>query len=64
MEIPPKLPAKTDDIAYNCGCLLSVLNNLQRSAHDGKLQGASIAERYYGSASTNPSAGEAAEILI
>ena len=56
MEIPPKLPAKTDDIAYNCGCLLSVLNNLQRSAHDGKLQGASIAERYYGSASTNPSA--------
>ncbi len=56
MEIPPKLPAETDDIAYNCGRLLSVLNSLQRSAHDGKLQGASIAERYYGSASTNPSA--------
>ncbi|HRZ36714.1 MAG TPA: type I-C CRISPR-associated protein Cas8c/Csd1 [Candidatus Paceibacterota bacterium] len=56
MQIQAKLPAKTDDTAYNCGCLLSVLNSLQRSAHDGKLQGASIAERYYGSASTNPSA--------
>jgi CRISPR-associated protein Csd1 len=56
MEIPPKLPAKTGDPAYNCGCLLSVLNSLQRSAHNGKLEGATIAERYYGSASTNPSA--------
>jgi CRISPR-associated protein Csd1 len=56
MEIPSKLPAKTEDPAYNCGCLLSVLNSLQRSAHDGKLQGATIAERHYGSASTNPSA--------
>lgn len=56
MEIPQKLPAKNNDPAYNSGRLLSVLNNLQRSAHDGKLQGASIAERYYGSASTNPSA--------
>lgn len=56
MEIPLRLPAQTDDPAYNSGRLLSVLNSLQRSAHDGKLQGSSIAERYYGSASTNPSA--------
>ena len=56
MEIPSNVPAKTDDPAYNSGRLLSVLNSLQRSAHDGKLQGASIAERYYGSASTNPNA--------
>ena len=56
MEIPSDVPAKTDDPAYNSGRLLSVLNSLQRSAHDGKLQGASIAERYYGSASTNPNA--------
>ena len=56
MEIPSNIPAKTDDPAYNSGRLLSVLNSLQRSAHDGKLQGASIAERYYGSASTNPNA--------
>ncbi len=56
MEIPSKLPIETDDIAYNSGRLLSVLNSLQRSAHDGKLQGANIAERYYGSASTNPNA--------
>ena len=56
MEIPPELPARTDDPAYNSGRLLSVLNSLQRSAHDGRLQGASIAERYYSSASTNPNA--------
>lgn len=56
MEIPPELPTITDDPAYNSGRLLSILNSLQRSAHDGRLQGASIAERYYGSASTNPNA--------
>ena len=56
MEIPPELPTITNDPAYNSGRLLSILNSLQRSAHDGRLQGASIAERYYGSASTNPNA--------
>ncbi|MGO9302701.1 MAG: type I-C CRISPR-associated protein Cas8c/Csd1 [Candidatus Korobacteraceae bacterium] len=56
MEIRPKLIADTDDPAYNCGRLLSVFNSLQRSAHDGKLEGATIAERYFGSASASPSA--------
>jgi CRISPR-associated protein Csd1 len=56
MEIKPKLIADTKDPAYNCGRLLSVLNSLQRSAHDGKLEGATIAERYFGSASSSPSA--------
>ncbi|HUJ10884.1 MAG TPA: type I-C CRISPR-associated protein Cas8c/Csd1 [Verrucomicrobiae bacterium] len=56
MEIQSKLPAETTDAAYNCGSLLSVLNALQRAAHEGKLQGPSIAERYFGSASTNPNA--------
>jgi CRISPR-associated protein Csd1 len=56
MEIKSKLTADTDDPAYNCGRLLSVFNSLQRSAHDGNLEGATIAERYFGSASTNPNA--------
>ena len=47
---------ETEDAAYNCGRLLSVFNSLQRSAHDGKLEGATIAERYFGSASSSPSA--------
>lgn len=55
MEIKPKLVADTDDPAYNCGRLLSVFNSLQRSAHEGKLEGATIAERYFGSASASPS---------
>jgi CRISPR-associated protein Csd1 len=56
MEIKSNLTADTDDPAYNCGRLLSVFNSLQRSAHDGNLEGATIAERYFGSASTNPTA--------
>jgi len=56
MEMKSKLAVDTDDPAYNCGRLLSVFNSLQRSAHDGKLEGATIAERYFGSASTNPGA--------
>jgi len=56
MEIKSKLVADTADPAYNCGRLLSVFNSLQRSAHEGKLEGATIAERYFGSASASPSA--------
>lgn len=55
MEIKPKLTADTDDPAYNCGRLLSVFDNLQYSAHNGELEGPTVAERYYGSASTSPS---------
>ncbi len=55
MEIKPKLTADTDDPAYNCGRLLSVFDDLQQRAHEWGLEGSTVAERYYGSASTTPS---------
>lgn len=54
MEIKPKLTADTDDPAYNCGRLLTVFDDLQQRAHEWKLEGATVAERYYGSASATP----------
>ena len=45
---------ETDDPAYNCGRLLAVFDSLQRSAHGRSFDGATIAERYFGSASTTP----------
>ena len=45
---------KTDDPAYNCGRLLAVFDSLQRSAHGSSFDGSTIAERYFGSASTTP----------
>jgi CRISPR-associated protein Csd1 len=45
---------ETNDPAYNCGRLLAVFDSLQRSAHGKKFDGATIAERYFGSASTTP----------
>ena len=45
---------ETDDPAYNCGRLLAVLDSLQRSAHGKSFDGATIAERYFSSASTTP----------
>jgi CRISPR-associated protein Csd1 len=56
MEIPPKPIADTNDPAYNAGRLLSVFNSLQRSAHAPERLNTTIAERYFGSASTNPNA--------
>ena len=56
MCIPSQPVAETKDPAYNCGRLLSIFDSLQRSAHDGKLEGATIAERYFGSASAAPNA--------
>ncbi len=58
MELAPQL-AETTDPAYNCGRLLSVFDNLQRDAHRPKGGGKSeinttLAERYFGSASSNP----------
>ncbi|MBX3276734.1 MAG: type I-C CRISPR-associated protein Cas8c/Csd1 [Acidobacteria bacterium] len=44
----------TDDPAYNCGRLLAVFDDLQMRAHDFKLEGAGVVERYYGSASSAP----------
>jgi CRISPR-associated protein Csd1 len=45
---------ETDDPAYNCGRLLAIFDSLQRSAHGAGFDGATIAERYFGSASTTP----------
>lgn len=44
----------TDDPAYNCGRLLAVFDDLQMAAHDWKLEGAGVVERYYGTASSAP----------
>lgn len=44
----------TTDSAYNCGRLLAIFDSLQRSAHGSSFEGATIAERYFGSASTTP----------
>ncbi len=52
-EMKPKV-FETTDRAYNCGRLLAVFDSLQRSAHGKDFSGATIAERYFGSASTTP----------
>ncbi len=56
-EGKPEMQAQvfeTNDPAYNCGRLLAVFDSLQRSAHGKSFDGATIAERYFGSASTAP----------
>ncbi len=45
---------ETDDEAYNCGRLLAVLAETQAKAHDYKLEGSGVAERYFGTASASP----------
>jgi len=45
---------ETSDPAYNCGRLLAIFDDLQMQAHDYKLEGAGVVERYYGSASSAP----------
>jgi CRISPR-associated protein Csd1 len=54
MEIKTELTADTDDAAYNCGRLLAILAITQDKAHDYKLEGAGVAERYFGTASSSP----------
>lgn len=54
MEMKPELTADTDDPAYNCGCLLAILAAAQDKAHDYKLEGAGVAERYFGTAGMSP----------
>ena len=46
---------ETNDPAYNCGRLLAVLGKAQQKAHEYKLEGPGVAERYFGTASTAPS---------
>jgi CRISPR-associated protein Csd1 len=45
---------ETDDQAYNLGRLLCVMAGLQDEAHDNKLEGPGIVEKYYGAASSSP----------
>jgi len=45
---------ETSDPAYNCGRLLAIFDSLQRSAHGTGFDGATVSERYFGSASTTP----------
>ena len=45
---------ETDDRPYNCGRLLAVLAEAQAKAHEYKLEGAGVAERYFGTASVSP----------
>lgn len=59
MQLESKLTTNTPDPAYNCGRLLSVFDNLQRTAHRAEAGGASklnttLAERYFGAAASNP----------
>lgn len=54
MELKPELTAVTNDSAYNCGRLLAVLSATQKKAHDYKLEGPGVAERYFGTASVSP----------
>ncbi|MGB7749334.1 MAG: type I-C CRISPR-associated protein Cas8c/Csd1 [Verrucomicrobiia bacterium] len=54
MELTPELTADTDDAAYNCGRLLSVFNETQKKAHEYGLKGATVSEKYFGTASTSP----------
>lgn len=54
MEIKPSLTADTDDAAYNCGRLLAILAATQAKAHEFKLEGPGVAERYFGTASVSP----------
>jgi CRISPR-associated protein Csd1 len=54
MTIEPKLTHDTDDPAYNCGRLLAILAAAQDKAHEYKLEGAGVAERYFGTASVSP----------
>ena len=54
MEISQQHNADTGDAAYQCGRLLAVLAETQAKAHDYQLDGAGIAERYFGTAMTSP----------
>lgn len=55
MEIKASL-ADTDDPAYNCGRLLSVLSETQKKAQGYPKGFSGVAERYFGTASVSPAA--------
>ena len=55
MEIKTSLTADTNDPAYNCGRLLSVLSETQKKAQGYPKGFSGVAERYFGMASVSPS---------
>ena len=54
MEITEQQDAKSEDAAYQCGRLLAILAEAQAKAHDYQLEGAGVAERYFGTAMASP----------
>lgn len=54
MEIKSSLAADTNDPAYNCGRLLSVLSETQKKAQGYPKGFSGVAERYFGTASVSP----------
>ncbi|MEI6647169.1 MAG: type I-C CRISPR-associated protein Cas8c/Csd1 [bacterium] len=54
MEIRTQIIANTNDPAYNCGRLLSLLSETQRKSRDYPKEFTGVAERYFGTASTSP----------
>ncbi len=55
MEIKTSLPADPGDSAYNCGRLLALLADTPAKADVFTVEGAGVAERYFGTASVSPS---------
>ena len=54
MEITEQQDTKAEDAAYQCGRLLAILAEAQAKAHDYQLEGAGVAERYFGTAMASP----------
>ncbi|MDB4713024.1 type I-C CRISPR-associated protein Cas8c/Csd1 [bacterium] len=54
MTIETHQTSDTQDAAYQCGRLLAVLAEAQAKAHDYKLEGAGVTERYFGTAMSSP----------
>ena len=54
MEIAEQQSTDTGDAAYQCGRLLAVLAEAQAKAHNYRLEGAGVAERYFGTAMASP----------
>ena len=54
VEIAERQTTDTEDSAYQCGRLLAVLAEAQAKAHDYQLEGAGVAERYFGTAMASP----------
>ena len=48
------LATDTPDQAYNLGRLLAIFARLQKKAHEGKLEGPGVVQRYYAGAASSP----------